>query len=423
MITKSPYALDGQIITIRKGLAIYKIYKSKFYRVRIWDQKHKRYIVKSTKEDNRIQAREAADEIHKSLSASNTLSKTPQHYTFHHFANALLLQAQREVAKGSGKRAQVKDLRLILNQKEWGLLQYFADHDIREIQTKDFVSFTRSVDEKRPDLSYSSHNQIRATFRRIMKSARDEGIVQVIPETPTQNKKSKNERQEPRAFFYFYPLVKKEEDEWKKLLDAAERITHEPTTIRGHKITIELRDMLIFLLHSFLRPTYSELYALQHKDITFRDRDSEKTAKKTEWLLLTVREGKTGRRLTDTMPAAATVYRRICERQKNYKPDDYVFFPDQKDRHYANKLGMEMFRKLLEVSNLRVDTETGKRRSLYSVRHTSLAMRTLLSEGKVNLLMLAQNAGTSIEMLETFYLKRLPRTKEAVRNLQSFGDE
>ena len=84
---------------------------------------------------------------------------------------------------------------------------------------------------------------------------------------------------------------------------------------------------------------------------------------------------------------------------------------------------MEMFRKLLEVSNLRVDTETGKRRSLYSVRHTSLAMRTLLSEGKVNLLMLAQNAGTSIEMLETFYLKRLPRTKEAVRNLQSFGDE
>ena len=84
---------------------------------------------------------------------------------------------------------------------------------------------------------------------------------------------------------------------------------------------------------------------------------------------------------------------------------------------------MRQFNHLLEYTNLKNNVETGKTHSLYSLRHTALAMRTLLSKGKVNLLLLAQNAGTSIQMLEQFYLKNLPRTDDAVRNLQSFGDE
>jgi hypothetical protein len=48
-------------------------------------------------------------------------------------------------------------------------------------------------------------------------------------------------------------------------------------------------------------------------------------------------------------------------------------------------------------------------------------MRIVLSEGKVNLYALAKNAGTSVEMLEKFYLRNLPNTSELARNLQSFG--
>ena len=189
--------------------------------------------------------------------------------------------------------------------------------------------------------------------------------------------------------------------------------------VRGTLITEELRNIILFLVHSFVRPTYSELYELRFSDITFRD-DGDKSQ---EWVLLTIRKGKTGRRLTDTMPAAATVIRRIIKSRVNANQDEYIFFNQYSNRRTAARVCMRQFNHLLEYTNLKKNIETGKTHSLYSLRHTALAMRTLLSKGKVNLLILAQNAGTSIQMLEQFYLKNLPRTDDAVRNLQSFGSE
>jgi hypothetical protein len=45
----------------------------------------------------------------------------------------------------------------------------------------------------------------------------------------------------------------------------------------------------------------------------------------------------------------------------------------------------------------------------------------VLSDGTVNMEVLARNAGTSQDMLTQFYLKYLPMTRELARNLQSFG--
>jgi hypothetical protein len=41
----------------------------------------------------------------------------------------------------------------------------------------------------------------------------------------------------------------------------------------------------------------------------------------------------------------------------------------------------------------------------------------------VNPYWLAKNAGTSVEMLQKFYLSTLPNTPQMARNLQSFGKE
>jgi|PersoiStandDraft_1058852.scaffolds.fasta_scaffold38000_3 hypothetical protein len=46
-------------------------------------------------------------------------------------------------------------------------------------------------------------------------------------------------------------------------------------------------------------------------------------------------------------------------------------------------------------------------------------MRIILSEGQVNILNLAKNAGTSIEQIERFYARNLLLAKETVRNLGS----
>lgn len=416
MKSEQPDALDGAIITIRKGLAIYKVNRSIFYRARIWDPKYKKYVVKSTKETSRIRARTAAEELFQSLSAAGKLSATPEQYTFKHFARLLMEQADADVKQGRRQNTHIKDTRSVLNRTSTGLLPFFGEMDVREIQTKDFVTHIREIERKRSDLSFSTLAQMKVVFRRVMKVARDNGIIQFLPEMPTIARK----KQVPRTFFRFHPLVPRKEDEWKIITRAAMEITKEPNMVLGKPITIELRDMVMFLLHSFLRPTYSELYSIRHSDISFREPD-KKDKDAEEWLVLTIRAGKTGRRITDTMPAAAAIYRRILERRKGWKPDDYVFFPEHQNRHYATKIGMYQFRKLLSFAGLQNDRETGRRHSLYSVRHTSLAMRLLLSEGRTNLLILAQNAGTSIEMLQKFYLNNLPRTQQVVRNLQAFG--
>ena len=59
---------------------------------------------------------------------------------------------------------------------------------------------------------------------------------------------------------------------------------------------------------------------------------------------------------------------------------------------------------------------------MYSLRHTAICMRIILSEGRVNIFNLAKNAGTSVGQIERFYARNLPLFREMARNLQSFAD-
>ena len=50
---------------IRRGLSIYRIGSSPFWHARIYDPVKKKYVVRSTKEANRIEAIEVACEVHR----------------------------------------------------------------------------------------------------------------------------------------------------------------------------------------------------------------------------------------------------------------------------------------------------------------------------------------------------------------------
>jgi len=67
--------------------------------------------------------------------------------------------------------------------------------------------------------------------------------------------------------------------------------------------------------------------------------------------------------------------------------------------------------------------DSEQKRTLYSLRHTAIQMRLIKSGGKVNILWLAKNCGTSVEMIERYYAKYLPRSKEIRENLQTFNEE
>ena len=139
-------------------------------------------------------------------------------------------------------------------------------------------------------------------------------------------------------------------------------------------------------------------------------------------LIMTIRKGKTGYRSSNTMPAAVSVYERICERSSERHPEAYLFLPEYANRTTASQIMRRQFNALLKRAGLEVDPYTGKSHALYSLRHTAICMRIINSEGKVNIFNLAKNAGTSVDQIERFYAKYLPLSKEMARNLQSFGE-
>jgi hypothetical protein len=76
----------------------------------------------------------------------------------------------------------------------------------------------------------------------------------------------------------------------------------------------------------------------------------------------------------------------------------------------------------MEETGLKIDTVLQTGRRIYSLRHTAICMRLVLSEGKVNIYTLAKNSGTSVNQIERFYTRNLPISAELVKNLQSFGE-
>lgn len=73
-------SLDGGITIIRKGLAIYKRHSSPYYLARLRDSKSGRYVVRSTKETSKIEARRAAEEWAQSLLSKD--APIQRQYTF-----------------------------------------------------------------------------------------------------------------------------------------------------------------------------------------------------------------------------------------------------------------------------------------------------------------------------------------------------
>ena len=139
-------------------------------------------------------------------------------------------------------------------------------------------------------------------------------------------------------------------------------------------------------------------------------------------LLVTVRNGKTGYRVANTMAGAISAYDHIKARYPDAGGEDYLFLPDYPNRATASRIFQRQFNQLMEETGLKFDPSTEKERSVYCLRHTAICMRIILSHGKANIFSLAKNADTSVEQIERFYARNLPLSPELAKNLQSFGE-
>jgi|LauGreDrversion2_3_1035106.scaffolds.fasta_scaffold09816_1 hypothetical protein len=401
-MSKAPSA-----IRLYQGLSIYRVENSTKWYVRVWDRKRKKYIVKSTGEDSAVKAKALAQEL--ALSLLKAEKPVEKEFTFFNFALKLLHRSRLQQTSGDRSKGYVKALHWAIQNEDWGLLRFFGEKDVRQIRTQTYQEYMADLAKRRPEMTASTRNTLMATLRNVLKIARDEGVIDAVPETPRSRVKDN-----PRPFFRFHPLVAKDDDNYQKLLRQVKEMADQRIEVRGIVITDELYDLVLFLTHSFVRPITSELYAIKHSDITI--------ANDPRRLIVTVRDGKTGYRSANTMEAAVSVYQRIKNRYPNAQPDDYLFFPDYKNRITVANIVQRQFRQVLKDGNIQIDEPTGKTHTLYSLRHTAICMRIINSEGRVNIFNLAKNAGTSVDQIERFYARFLPLSKEMARNLQSFGD-
>ena len=85
--------------------------------------------------------------------------------------------------------------------------------------------------------------------------------------------------------------------------------------------------------------------------------------------------------------------------------DDYVFFPEESNRRLILDIVGWLFNWILHDLGIKRGPH-GTDRTLYSLRHTAITFR-LIYGGSIDLLTLARNARTSVEMIEKFYASTL----------------
>ena len=91
---------------------------------------------------------------------------------------------------------------------------------------------------------------------------------------------------------------------------------------RSVKITPDLRDMIVFMVNSYIRPT--DLKNMQHKHV-------DVVSNEWHYLRLNLPPSKGHKFPITTMPWAVRVYKRIVKRNTKRKlagPEDYVFMPE-----------------------------------------------------------------------------------------------
>lgn len=380
--------------TIWRGLAIYKVGASPYWRARYYDRAAKRYVTISTKETLKRDAIAAAEAMARTGRLRAPQNESPKEVafekTFEYFARKSL-----EATRVKGKKYAARDDERILTRVDDGLISYFGSREIDSITSAEVIEYFAMLDEMRAEpLSASTKNKHRFVLSRVFKAAVEERVLTRIPTIQTFSAEDT-----PRPAF--------SDSEYDHLLNVARDCIRRGVQGTGNGITAETYNLIRFMVSSFVRPLTTELMAIRLGDITAR------SDKKSLEIKL---KGKTGARVSVTMRDGAEILadQISCTTQAN--KSDYLFFPDMPDRSRALTVVRQNFNHILTVSGLKFDYEKNAR-TLYSLRHYAIQKRLKDSGGATNLYTLAKNAGTSVEMLQRFYLAKMALSEEMIRNL------
>ena len=358
-------------------LVIFKLEASSYWWVRYYTQK--KILKKSTKTTSRQEAIAFAKEFYENiLLRERNLLPLGSSPSFERCANELIAEQQQKINRGELNIKLNENDTAVLNKH---LLPFFRQMDIRSITYKHINNYLDACTKH--NLSPSTLKKHTNLISKILKLALRENIIDRMPLIPSIKLDDS-----PRGWFSVkeYDLLKK----------TASKMGEEGVVVRGHPITKEMVYLITFMTNTFLRP--SDLKHLKHRNI-------EIVKNENSYLRITTESSKTVNHPIVSMEAAIGIYEDICNLRSAVKVDDYVFFPEILNRDFALTTISRLFNEILNKANLK-NAPHGEPRTLYSLRHTSIMLR-LTKGDHIDLLTLARNARTSVDMIERFYAKPL----------------
>jgi len=277
------------------------------------------------------------------------------------------------------------------------ILPEFRELDVAEISYDMLEKFVAKIGA---DLAGSSIQRYLGLIRKVLDYALNRNLLQVMPKFPKIPK-----RDEPRGWFTpteYDALLKRA---W-QLVGTEYVMRAEPkanqkqgNVVRRIKFTSELPLMIEFMVSSFIRPT--DLKNMQHKHV-------EIVRGNHTYLRLTLPESKSHDKPIATLEKAVDVYEKLKAAHAEdelAEADHYVFMPEFTNRDTALRRLQQQFNYLLDDLDFKQGPR-GEERTIYSLRHTCI-MHRLLEGDNIDLLTLARNARTSVEMIERFYASQL----------------
>ena len=394
MSRTTPIPSSIQTITgYPKKLVVYLTPSSKYYWVRVFYQG--KYFTKSTKSTNLVESKKFAIKFYEQVLMNSVITKTSDSNKSFTVVGRHYLESIKPISVASVYR---NDESRFKNE----LSPFFNEQDISTITNSQISKLLNKLTEKERSLSTLKHYMV--VLRKILKFGISNDLLDKLPVFPKLNGKTRTTQK--RDYLT--------DDEYDSIVRMSEICSDEKQVVRGVPITLEMKFLIQFMVNSFIRP--SDLRVIKHKHVTI------KKELKDEWIVLSHPATKTNSNEVQCMKASVGIYKQLCElrlkTQKKISPDEYLFFPQYKNRDTMMSVVGRLFRMIVERTNL--EKTTDKNITLYSLRHTSIMMR--LVKGSVNTLHLARNARTSQQMIDQFYSSHL--TTDQVRvHLQRFESE
>jgi site-specific recombinase XerD len=310
---------------------------------------------------------------------------------FEQTGNLLIEQQGWQIARGEkGKKLNVNDKSLLNTY----MIPYFSNIDISKIDNRDLEGYLFSL--QKFEFKKTTLKKHLNLLSKIFQLAYEKRYIDRIPRLPAIKLEDS-----PRPWF--------SHAEYNHLKGTTTKLILNKEIVRGHQITDEMRYLITFMMNSFIRP--NDLKTLRHRNIQVAS-NKGRGKKSIDFLKIFYEESKTGKNApTSTMADAVGIYNDLLEfHKKNNSPhskNDYLFFPKIKNRDFALRTMARLFNHILDVAELK-NSPTNEQRTLYSLRHSSISFRLL--DG-VDVLTIANNAKTSVDMIQRFYANHLKNEK------------